>query len=98
MRFVPSLGADRKIADAVKPGTKDMADAIASRVRFNMPVQTGKARDSVRVEETDDGHKVVAGGGDAFYVKFLEFGTSDTPTFAPLRRAAESVGKFRRNR
>ena len=64
----------------------------AALARERAPVATGAYRDSIEADvvEEDDGWKgrVVAG---ASYSVYLEFGSSDTPTFATLRRAGEAI-------
>lgn len=59
----------------------EAASKIAERAQAIAPVDSGEYRDSIHVE---DG-LVVA---DSEHAVFVEFGTIDTPTFAPLRRAA----------
>ena len=68
------------------------AQEAAQYARERAPVATGAYRDSIEaaVVEGDDGWKgrVVA---DVPYADYLEFGTEDTPTFATLRRAGETI-------
>lgn len=59
----------------------DAADKIAETARQLAPVRTGAYRDSI---DAQDG-RVVA---DVLHAMWVEFGTVDTPTFSPLRRAA----------
>lgn len=57
------------------------------------PVRTGAYADSIHVEQTIEGGDMAAMlVADVDYAVFVEFGTSDTPTFAPLRRALEMGG------
>lgn len=68
------------------------AQEAAQHAREIAPVATGEYRDSIEatVEETADGWQgqVIAGAAHSVYV---EFGTEDTPTFATLRRAGETI-------
>lgn len=72
--------AERKAAEG-----RDFAQSIA-------PVASGEYRDSIEADvvETPDGWvgRVIAG---AAHSVFVEFGTEDTPIFAPLRRAGETI-------
>lgn len=69
------------------------ADKIAERAKSIAPVRTGFYRDSIVAVEAEGGKPgewvVVANDPKAAY---LEYGTSDTPTFATLRTAAEGEG------
>lgn len=60
----------------------ELADALASSAREivrgaqgRVPVLSGRARDSLRVEEADDGARIVAGGTSAPYFHILEYGS-----------------------
>jgi hypothetical protein len=59
------------------------------------PVDTGEYRSSIRVVDTPTGARVVAEDDKATYI---EFGTEDTPAFAPLRRGTEAAGLRTRRR
>lgn len=79
---VPAVEAViRKDAEAIKDGARSLA-----------PVRTGAYRDSIAaaVEHSSTGPtgRITA---SAPYAVFLEFGTNDTPTFAPITRAAAQV-------
>lgn len=80
----------KKIRDEAKKATKKNADELANRIRASVPVDSGDLRASVRVEETEMGHAVLAGGalttkaarqghGSYDYSIGTEFGTVDTP-------------------
>lgn len=66
----------------------DVAEAIAQRARDHAPVRTGEYRDGIHVERDGDEVRVVA---DAPHSAVVEFGTGDTPAFAPLMRAQDDV-------
>ena len=86
MRFIPAFGLDDKLLEEfMDSGAQDeAAEEIVEAAKAVAPVDTGTYRDSIHVE---DG-KVVA---DVDYAGAVEFGTSDTPAHAPLRRGAETV-------
>lgn len=71
--------------------TEEAADAARSIA----PYRTGEYHDSIHVEESE-GQSDVPGTvvlvADAPHAVYVEFGTSDTPTFAPLRRGMEAAG------
>lgn len=59
------------------------ASRIALVAKSIAPVRTGEYRDSIGTS----GNRVYAA---ARHSKYVEFGTGDTPVFAPLRRAADA--------
>lgn len=73
-----------------------LANQILALAKQLVPVRSGSLQESGRVEFGLDGDivtaKVIFGGGDVDYAVYVEFGTSDTPTFAFLRRAGEAYG------
>lgn len=87
------LGLEEIIAKAapVLAATRARAELIAERAREIAPVRTGAYRESIHVEQDPQGAQVVAGGPGVDYAAYIEVGTSDTPTFAPIRRAAEEL-------
>ncbi len=95
MIFVPARDLDGKVAGmpGVLARRKQVAERVAGAARGNTPVgATGRARRSVRVEEDGDRVSVTAGGRDAFYYRFIEFGTVSLSAKKPMRRAAEAAG------
>lgn len=90
-RFVPNprFESEAKRSAEMKAAMKRGAQAAADEARRMAPVDTGEYRASIRVVETADGARVVADDDKATYI---EFGTSDTPAFAPLRRGTEAAG------
>lgn len=83
--YVPNYFGIRSLARSigVNRALNWKAGRIAETARAIAPVRTGEYRDGIMV----DGNRAVA---TAAHSKFVEFGTSDTPIFAPLRRAADS--------
>lgn len=84
--LVPGLKHILERDEAVMVRVRRTAEQIAEEARAIAPVATGAYRDSIHVEQEETAAGVVA---DVPYAVFVEFGTSDTPAFAPLRRAAE---------
>lgn len=83
MKYVPNPAFMKlfEASDAWFDSRDEAAREITDTARAIAPVDKGTYRDSISAE---DG-KVVA---TAAHAASLEFGTKDTPTFAPLRRAA----------
>lgn len=92
--FVPNPLFERELlaSTVLDPPLADTADEIATKARGIAPVDTGTYRDSIQVITGHDGGEPSAAVySDVEYAPFLEFGTSDTPTFAVFRRASESA-------
>lgn len=98
MRFVPSPDLPDEVRDATDDEMRRTAEEVAAAVEARTPVDDGDARDSIVVGKDKHGWHVRAGGRRAPHFVFLEYGTEDTPMFAPLRRGAESVGRLERRR
>ena len=75
----------------VQEGLELIADQILTAAQALVPVDTGDLQASGRVMVDSNGWVHVVFGEGLTYAVYVEFGTSDTPTFAFLRRAAESV-------
>ena len=78
-------------SNAVKEGTRGASEKILEESRSLAPRLTGALASSGHVEEIEggSGFEVVY---DVSYAVYVEFGTSDTPTFAFLRRGVEAAG------
>jgi HK97 gp10 family phage protein len=68
-------------ANIMRGALRQGANVYRDRARANAPVgKTGKLKKSIKVKTTLRKGKavsqIVAGGGDAFYAKFVEFGTA----------------------
>jgi hypothetical protein len=87
--YVPNIPAIKVAGDAAGAiGVRKLVEMAVEEAKSIAPVDTGTYRDSIR--GTFDGvHGQV--GSDLRYAVYLEFGTSDTPIFATLRRAVEAV-------
>jgi len=61
----------------MKAALEKSAQELVGMQQRLAPVRTGKLRDSIGYEIEEDGMKatISAGGGDAFYARFVEFGT-----------------------
>lgn len=72
---------------------EEQAQEIADAAKELAPVLSGAYRDGlVGVAGQDGGEVQGRVVGRDFKSGWIEFGTSDTPAFAPIRRAAESKG------
>lgn len=76
------------------------ANEIAALARGLAPVKSGTLKASIQVEKGrhELSRKVVAGGGDAFYARFVEFGhghAKPRPFFFPAYRALRKSIKNR---
>jgi hypothetical protein len=80
----PELRSDRVVQDRVGDG----AERIATAARSFAPVRTGRYRASITTRREGEQVNAIAA---VPYGAFLEWGTVDTPTFAPLRRGLETV-------
>ena len=89
MRYVPNVpGINAAATAAGTVGVKLVTDMTVDIARDTAPVLTGTYRESIK-------QRVLGLEGVVFsdirYAPYLEFGTSDTPTFATLRRASEAA-------
>lgn len=78
---------------AMQNAIMERSEEILEKAKDFVPVRTGALHDTGRIFFTHEavgggivGH-VVFGGGGVDYAIYVEFGTSDTPAFAFLRRA-----------
>jgi topoisomerase IA-like protein len=74
----------------VLAGTLRKAEEVAQEARAIAPVATGRYQDSIRAL-IEDGKAIVL--ADVPYAVYVEYGTVDTPTFAPLRRAMDMAAE-----
>jgi hypothetical protein len=86
MNYIPNPFFEREFLTSqdAKDIVEEPGERIAERARAIAPVDKGEYRGSIKFEDGE----VIADDDKAV---FLEFGTGDTPTFAPLRRAAAEV-------
>lgn len=69
----------------------EVAGQIAESARGSAPVETGKFRDSINVQQSGDEVAVVNNDPVAGYI---EYGTSDTPAHATMTNAARQFGRY----
>jgi hypothetical protein len=63
---------------------------IVTAWRENSPEDSGEYKDSIQVVQTAEaGRGVVA--ATAKYANIIEYGSADTPEFAPMRRTVEQI-------
>jgi HK97 gp10 family phage protein len=67
----------RAVREEVKAALVKSADELVGMQKRLVPVKTGALRDSIHYEIEDDGLRatVTAGDKEAFYARFVEFGT-----------------------
>lgn len=73
------LAADRDVNDGLD---KFMEDEVIPVWRDNSPVDTGEYRDSIKVTKPAEGGRGQVGTDDP-KARYIEYGTNDTPEFAP---------------
>ena len=89
MTYVPNPAAIELAGRAAgRIGQEIAGEQILETAVSIAPVETGAYQASLY--KTTDGDDVVV-GSDIRYARYLEFGTSDTPVFATLRRASDSA-------
>lgn len=92
----------RSIAAGMKrggdSGASESAERIKDRARALAPVDTGKLRDSIKVEKVATGKYEVGPGDEVDYALFVELGTSRTRAQPYMRPAIEAErAQFVRN-
>lgn len=83
---LPMIAAE--MLPLVETAVRSGAELIARQAK--VPVASGELRDAIHVDETEDGHMVVAGDDDVFYGHLVENGTTITPPRPFLVPAAEA--------
>jgi hypothetical protein len=90
--FVPAPGGMAFVGTLVKKAVDIVTKEIEQVAKATAPVDTGAFRNSIKSEVEFDG--IIPKGtvyADIRYAVYLEYGTTDTPTFATLQKAADSV-------
>lgn len=96
MPYVPDPNFERALATStvMRRFLDSAADATADAVRGVAPVRYGDYKASIVHDVVRDrGGFVGRVGSTDFKWHWIEFGTSDTPTFAPLRRGLDATVK-----
>lgn len=87
-----------RIEDAADTAAEKTAWDLSETARSYAPVDSGELRDSIEVEELDEGHYAVGPRDDIEYAPFVEWGTSTTPAQPYMQPAAlDHQGDLRRN-
>ncbi len=87
----PRFPSDYEQSDEAKTFLMSVGGEVVTQAQGLAPVNTGAYEASIGVQEADTGHGVWVVAAD-WKAGFVEFGTSRTPAFAPLRRGAEATG------
>ena len=90
-RFVPAPNLDDILEDATKNGRAEVAVEIRDLTAANVDTDTGDYERSLRV--FDDNRGVGTETTD-FAGHIIEWGSRYVDPQAPMRRAADTVGKF----
>lgn len=88
--FLPRLAASPEVGAMLLDGAR----AVAERAKDVAPVASGAYRDSIHAELVVENGIVkarVVADDPTGAAGLIEFGTVDTPAFAPLRRGLEAV-------
>lgn len=86
------------LAQAVEAGEFDaelnkfMSGTVVDTWRENSPEDSGEYKDSVEVIEPAEAGKGRV-GATVDYANLVEYGTADTPEYAPMRRTAEQLNR-----
>lgn len=90
--FFRELQNQREIGDALL----ERGDEIVSGAIVHAPRDTGRYASALSAtkEHTSRGWVAYA-NAEVPYAWFVEMGTDDTPEFAPIRTAAEALGRLR---
>jgi hypothetical protein len=94
-KFIPNPVGIAAVARSaqVAEKLKAVAEAVAENARSVAPELSGDYIDGIAVEAAIDGDSAVGRvNANDWKSALIEFGTEDTPTFAPLRRGAEGAG------
>lgn len=88
--FDPTCLARLEAEPELVAAFEGLAQKGGDNLRSVMPEETGAARASVEEGVVRDGGRTIARWGFGVpYWFYLEFGTSDTPKFAPLARSLD---------
>lgn len=94
-RFIPNPAGIAGIASSADlvAALKAVAEEAASNARAVAPEDSGDYIDGIGVDAgLEDGKALARVNADDPASGYIEFGTEDTPTFAPLTRGAEAAG------
>jgi hypothetical protein len=87
--YIPNIPVIEAVAESVGTlAVNIVTDQVLGAAKALAPVATGAYRASLQSDKNGLNAAVFS---DIRYAMYLEFGTSDTPTFATLRRASETA-------
>lgn len=69
--------------------SEEMAERVQSLAKDYVPVDTGRLRDSIRVNQVGRAKFTVGPGDEVEYAEFVEYGTSVSPAQPYMRPALE---------
>lgn len=79
-------GWEQTVYDAVRPGFQRKAERVEDWAKATVPVDTGRLRDSIDIEELRRGFRVWM---DTEYAVYVEFGTRYMNGYHTLGRALD---------
>ena len=84
------------VRDAVRPALEKSADQLVAAARHLVPEDQGDLKDSIRKEAGEHELQVAvkAGDGDAFYARWVEFGTSEQEALVAFASEQEAQPFF----
>ena len=94
-RFVPNKNGMDALARTtdMQKSMKEYSDSVAESARGIAPELSGDYVDGIEsVGGVDNGMAIGRVNANDWKSALIEWGTTDTPTFAPLRKAAEQQG------
>lgn len=96
MAFIlnPSFFKLLETSDQLGDPLEQVTEQVAEAVRANAPEFAGHYKDGIETDRVVEGGKIagrVIANDPTGAATVIEFGTEDTPAFAPLRRGAEQV-------
>lgn len=86
----PNLLDELADDDDFQDGMQEVAEAALEDAQMHVPVDTGELRDSLHIEDGDDGAKMVVAETDHWL--YVEFGTSVMEATPFLRPAIDDIG------
>ena len=95
-RIVLDADAAKTVAEIAAPALSDAADAVASAIVENVPVESGAVkreyRTSVSEGTASDGFPQARIGIGSPRWHFLEYGTAFNPAYRPIMSGVTSLG------
>lgn len=77
---------------AVQEAIEQRVDRAVAKAKHECPVETGRARDSIRKQRTGEVEwKIVGGGPGVDYFTYVEFGTRHDDADHPLLKSIDAL-------